>query len=153
MILDHVAKTAGGFVEPAPPLHAEILGHGYLNTGHAVAIPDGLEERIGKAEVEDIYDRLVPEKVVNAEDRIFREHRPGDTVELPRGSQVACERLFNNDAGMLGQVRGTKPLDYGLKERGRDGRVVRRTASATQLLFYRRERARVMIIPTYIPKL
>ena len=75
-----------------------------------------------------------------------------DVVELPRGGQVASERLFDNDARMLGQVRGAKPFDHRLEERGRDGQVVRWAPSATQLLFYRRERARVMIIPTHVPE-
>ena len=75
-----------------------------------------------------------------------------DAVELPRGGQVASERLFDNDARMLGQVRGAKPFDHRLEERGRDGQVVRGVRGATQLLFNRRERARVMIIPTHVPE-
>ena len=76
----------------------------------------------------------------------------GNAVELPRGGQVASERLFDNDARMLGQVRGAEPFDHRLEERGRDGQVMRGALSATQLLFYRRERARVVIIPTHIPE-
>ena len=48
------------------------------------------------------------------------------------------------------KLRGAKPFDHRLEERGRDGQVVRRAPSATQLLFYRRERARVFIIPTHV---
>ena len=75
-----------------------------------------------------------------------------DAVELPRGGQVASERLFDNDARMLGQVRGAEPFDHRLEERGRDGEVVRRAPSATQRLFYRRERARVVIVPAHVPE-
>ena len=71
-------------------------------------------------------------------------------VELPRGGQVASERLFDNDARMLGQVRGAESFDHRLEERGRDSEVVRRAPSAAQRLFYRRERVRIFIIPAHI---
>ena len=75
-----------------------------------------------------------------------------DAVELPRGGQVASERLFDDDARMIGQVRGAEPCDHRREERGRDGEVVRRAPSATQRLFYRRERARVVIVPAHVPE-
>ena len=90
--------------------------------------------------------------MIDAEDRVFREHRVRNLVELPRGGQVASEWLFDNDARMLGQIRGTESFDHRLKERGRDSEVVRRAPSATQRLFYRRERARVFIVPTHVPE-
>ena len=152
VVLDHVAQTAGGFVKRAAALHAEILGEGDLDAGHVVAVPDRLEERIGEAEIEDIHDRLLPEEVIDAEDRVFRKHRVRDAVELPRRGQVASERLFDDDARMLGQVRGTEPFDHRLEERGRDGEIVRRAPSATQRLFDRRERARVIVVPAHVPE-
>ena len=122
------------FVKRAAVLHAEILGQGDLDAGHVVAVPDRLQERIGEAEIEDIHDRLLPEEVVDAEDGVFREHRPRDAVELPRRGQVAAERLFDDDARMIGQVRSTEPRDHRREERGRDGEVVRRAPSAAQRL-------------------
>ena len=73
-----------------------------------------------------------------------------DAVELPRRGQVAAERLFDDDARMLGQVRGAEPFDHRLEERGWDGEVVRRAPSAAQRLFDRRERARVVIVPAHV---
>ena len=75
MVLDHVAQTAGGFVKRAAALHAEILGQSDLHARDVVAIPDRLQERIGKAEIEDVHDRFLAEEVVDAENRVFREHR------------------------------------------------------------------------------
>ena len=65
-----------------------------------------------------------------------------DAVELARRGQVAAERLFDDDARMLGQARGAEPFDHRREERGRDGEVVRRAPGAAQRLFDRRERAR-----------
>ena len=126
MVLDHVAQAAGGLVERAAALDAEILGQGDLDAGHVVAVPDRLEKRIGEAEIEDVHDRLLAEVVIDAEYRVFRKHRQRDAIELPRGSQVAPERLFDDDARVLGQAGGAEPLDHRREQRGRDGEVVRR---------------------------
>jgi hypothetical protein len=74
------------------------------------------QERIGEAEIEDIHDRLFPEEVIDAENRVFREHRVRDAVELLRRGQVTSERLFDNDTRMLGQVRGAESFDDSLAE-------------------------------------
>ena len=150
VVLDHVAQAAGGFVKRAAILHAEILGQGDLDAGHVVAVPDRLQERIGEAEIEDIHDRLLPEEVIDAEDRVFRKHRPRDAVEFPRRGQVAAERLFDDDAGMLGQACGAKPRDHRREERGRDGQVMRRAPGAAQRLFDLRERVRVVVVPAHV---
>jgi hypothetical protein len=42
--------------------------------------------------------------VIDAEDRILRKHRPRDAIELARGSQVAAERLFDDDARAIRQT-------------------------------------------------
>ena len=90
MILDHVAQTAGRFVKGSAAFHSEILGQGYLDAGHIIAIPDRFQERIGEAEIEDIHDRLFSEEVIDAKDRVFREHtsaRP-DSVPAPKRGRV-----------------------------------------------------------------
>src|ERR1035438_10499263 len=115
-----------------------------MDAGHVVAVPDRLQERIGETEIEDIHDRLLSEEMVDAEDRIFREHRPRDSIELPRGRQVASEGLFDNHARMRGQVRSTEPFDHHLEERGRDSEVVRRAPGAAPRAPYRRAPLRAL---------
>ena len=83
----------------------------------------------------------------------LREYRLRRVIELAGGGQVAPERLFDNDARMLGQFRGAEPLDHRLEKRGRDGEVVRRTLGAAQRLLYRRERAIVTVVPVHITEL
>ena len=130
VVLDHVAQTAGGFVKRAAVGHAKGFGQGYLHAGHVVSVPDRFQEGVGKAEIEDIHDRLLAEEVVDAEDRVFREHRPRHAVKLLRRGQVSAERLFDNNARILSQFRGTEPLDHRLEEHGRNGEVVCRTLCA-----------------------
>ena len=75
-----------------------------------------------------------------------------DAVELPRRSQVASERLFDDDARMLGQARGAESLDHRLEQRRRNGEVVRRAPRLPSACLMRRERLRVVVIPAHIPE-
>src|ERR1700684_2028067 len=102
MVLHHVPQTAGAFIKRSAVRHAEIFRHGYLDTGHEVAVPDRLQERIGEAEIEDVHDRLFSKEVIDAEDRIFRKHRARHLVEIPGRSEVTSERLFYNNARVVG---------------------------------------------------
>src|ERR1035441_8228836 len=88
--------------------------------------------------------------MVDAEDRVLREHSPRDAIEFSRGGQITSKRLFDNDARMRGQVRSTEPFDHRLEERGRDSEVVRRAPSTTQRALYRRERLRIIIVPAHV---
>ena len=73
-----------------------------------------------------------------------------DLVELLCGGQVAPERLFDNNARVLGQFRGAETFDHGFKERGWNCQIVRRPPRLTQHFFDRRERAGVFIVSTHI---
>src|ERR1700683_5439239 len=57
---------------------------------------------------------------------------------------------FDNHARMLGQFRGAESFDHYFEERGRDSEVVCRAPSFIQRTFYRRERVRIIIIPTHV---
>jgi len=98
MVLDDVADDARLFVELAPALHAEALGHGDLDTLDIVAIPDRLEERVREPEVEDVLYRLLSEVVVDPEDALFGKHLVQDAVQLHRRLQIAAERLLDHHA-------------------------------------------------------
>src|SRR5450759_4432517 len=146
MVLDDVAQAAGSLVKRAAATHAEILGQRDLDAGHAIAVPDRLEEGIGEAEIKDVHDRLLAEEVIDAEDRIFREHRPRDAIELPRRGQVASEWFFDDDARVLGQARGAEPFDNRREQRGRDRKVMRWASGIAQRPFERLERGEVVVV-------
>src|ERR1035441_3843005 len=73
-----------------------------------------------------------------------------DLVELPRGSQVASEWLFDNDTRMLGQLRGAKPSNHRFEERGRNSEIVRRPSCLAQRIFDRGERGWIFIVSAHI---
>ena len=77
-------------------------------------------------------------------------HRQRDAVELPRRSQVASERLFDDDARLIGQARRAEPFDHRGEQRGRDGEVMRRTPGIAQRLLERFERTRIVVIAAHI---
>src|SRR5262249_59687077 len=81
MILYDVAYGARLVVEGTTVAHAEVLGHGDLHALHVVAVPDGLQEGVGEAEVDQVLHRLLAEVVVDAEDGALREGARQDAVE------------------------------------------------------------------------
>jgi len=81
VILDHVAQAARRLIECTACSNAESLAHGDLHAGYVIAIPDRLQERIGESEIENIHDRFLAQEVIDAEDRVLREHRFRGTVQ------------------------------------------------------------------------
>ena len=98
MVLDHVAQHARLLVVGAPPLHAQLLGHGDLHVVHVAAVPDGLEEAVGEAEDEDVLHRLLAQVVVDAEDLVLLQLAAEVGVEGARAVEVAAEGLLHDDA-------------------------------------------------------
>ena len=71
MVLQDVPDGSGLIIKLAPVLDPEVFRHGDLNTAHIVAVPDGLENGIGKAGIEDILHRLFAQIMVNAKNGLF----------------------------------------------------------------------------------
>ena len=61
MVLDHVANRAHLFIESPATFHAERLGHRNTHAADVVAVPEGLEESVREAKVEQILDRFLAE--------------------------------------------------------------------------------------------
>jgi hypothetical protein len=79
MVLDDVTDDAGLLVESRPVLDADRLADRDLDMVDVGVVPDGLEDRVGEAEREDVLDGLLAQVVVDAEDLALRE-RPVDDV-------------------------------------------------------------------------
>jgi hypothetical protein len=153
MVLDHVAQAPGGLVEGAAPFHIERLGERHLHACHLVAVPDGLKERVGEAEIEDVHDRFLGEEVIDAEDRVLRKNGPRDAVELARRGEVAPERLLDDDARVLRQPRGAEAFDDRGKERRWNREVVHGPPGGAERRLQCGERRRIGIVAGYIAQL
>ena len=62
--------------------HANALGHGDLHVVDIVAVPQRLKDGVGKAEGQDILDRLLAQIVVDAVDLVLVEHGVDLLVEV-----------------------------------------------------------------------
>ena len=67
MVRDHVAQRPGRLVKLAALLHAYRLSDGDLDVIDPVSVPDRLEQPIGEAERHDALNRVLSQKVVDAE--------------------------------------------------------------------------------------
>ena len=98
VVLDHVPDHPCAVVVVAPPLHAQLLGHGDLDAVHVAPVPDGLEDAVGEPEHQQVLDGLLPEVVVDPVDLALA-HGLGElAVQRHRRLQVVPERLLDDDA-------------------------------------------------------
>jgi hypothetical protein len=75
-------------------LHPETLRHGDLHMVDVLAIPDRLEDPVGKPEDQNILHRLFPEIVIDPVDLPFLQDPLELVVQRPRRFQVMSERFF-----------------------------------------------------------
>ena len=67
MVLNDIADASHFIIKATTPAHAEILGHCDLHIFDVVPVPNRLQKAIGKAEIEKVLQRLLAEKMVDAE--------------------------------------------------------------------------------------
>ena len=152
MVLHDITQAARRLVERAAAIHAELLGEGHLDAGDVVAVPYGLEEGVGEAKIENVHDRLLPQIMVDPEDRIFRKQGARDGVELARGGQVATERFLHDHPRLIGEAGSPESLDHGREQRRGDREIVRRPSRPPQLALERREGQRVVVVAGDVPE-
>ena len=64
----------------------------------AIAVPDRLEQPIGEAQRHDALDRILAQKVVDAEDLIFVQRTQDRGIQLARRCQTVTKWLLDHDA-------------------------------------------------------
>src|SRR4029077_12057051 len=95
--------------------------------GPAVGSVSGrLEERVREAEEQEVLHRLLPEIVVDAEDRRLVEDAMERRVQGPGRGQGAAERLLQDDPRALRAPGLAETLDDRGEEARRDREVVER---------------------------
>ncbi len=98
MILEHVANRTGLFVKLASARDPNLLRHRDLHAGDEIAIPDGLEERVGETEVQQILYGLLAQIVIDAKDAGLGKFLQQRLIQRACGSQVSPERLLDHYA-------------------------------------------------------
>ena len=101
VILHHVAQGSGLVVIAAAMLDAYRFGHGDGHIVHITPVPDGLEERIGETEGQNVLHRFFAQVMVNAENLRFVEIGREHAIQLPGGFQVIADRFFHHNPGAI----------------------------------------------------
>ena len=96
MILEHVAQKSGVFKIFRPMLDPDGLRHRDLDGINIVAVPDRLENKVRKAEHQNVLNGLLAEIMVDPVDLAFTQTVPQGAVKLLRALQVAPERFFDH---------------------------------------------------------
>ncbi len=100
MVLHHVAQRARLVVVACAILEPDGFGNGDLHVVDVGGIPQWLVKCVGEAQCHQILHRFLAEIVVDAENLLFAEDLADRVVELRRGSEVAADRLLDDDAGV-----------------------------------------------------
>ena len=132
VILHDVAQCADRLVELAAAFDAEPLGHRDLHVRDVVAIPDRLEKRVGEAEIVEVLDRLLAQIVIDAKDRLLAKYLMQRPVQRLRRREVAAERLFDDDARLLGAAHAAERGDDDRKCIGRNRQIVERAHATSR---------------------
>ena len=133
MVLHHIAQRAGFLVERPAALDAQRFGGGDLHVVDVIAVPDRLEDAVGKAEHQNVLHRLFAQVVVDAENLALLENGIDLVVELARRFQVVAKRLLNHHrrAPMLRRRHAMRAqvLNDLRKKLGRRGKVKKPVAA------------------------
>ena len=108
-------------------LHADRLRHGDLHVIDPVAVPDRLEQPIGEAERHDALDRVLAQKMIDAEDLVLVQRAQDAGIQLARRFEAVAERLLDHHAApeprlavlvlvLIGELRLAELLHHGAEE-------------------------------------
>src|SRR5579862_782993 len=142
MVGNHVAESAGGFVEGAAVFDANGFGGGNLDVVDVGAVPERFDNAVGETENHDVLDGFFAEVMVDAVDLLFTEDFFQFLVELNGGFVVVAERFFDDDAdpvavGFLGEIGFAEFADDEREELRRDSEVMKQIALGVVLLLGR----------------
>ena len=88
MVLHHVTKRPGCFVECSPTLHPNRLGHDQLHMIDIAPVPDRFENRVANPKNEQVLGSLLAKVVINSINLVFLENGRQLAVELAGGIQI-----------------------------------------------------------------
>ena len=89
--------TPAAIVIPGAMAHIHGLGHRDLDVIHIAAVPDRLEDGIGKAEEQDILRSFLAQVMIDAVDLAFVKNGMHCLVEFLRRGQISAKGFFDDD--------------------------------------------------------
>ncbi len=125
MVLDHVAHLPG-LVEVTPaPFNAHLFCHGDFNMIDGTAVPVIDEQGVGKAQRQQVEDRLFAEIVVDTIDLALFKKLADLVVDFTGRFQRGAQRLFHHHARRFGiELRFAQPFANCAKGARRHGEIV-----------------------------
>ena len=130
MVLEHVPQQARLLEIPRAVFEADRLGRRDLDVVDVPAVPQGLEDRVGEPEHQDVLHGLLAQVVVDAVDLVLAEHAADFTAERRGAGQVAAEGLLDHHAppgfaalALAEQTGRAQAPDHRAVERRRHGQV------------------------------
>ena len=90
------------------------------------------QERVGKAEVEQVLDRFFTEVMVDAEDGRFGKDGMQDLVQSLSRGEIAAKGLLHDHASIVGEARLPQPFDDGVELVGGDCQIEQRLPGGTK---------------------
>ncbi len=121
----------------AAQFNAQFLGDGDLHVIHVAAVPDGLEDAVGKSKRENVLDGFFSEVMIDAEDLLLVDGVQKRAIQRHGRGQVVPERLFDYQTApllvvLLRESRVAKLLGDEREERGA-GREIKQAVPAVSL--------------------
>ncbi len=104
MVLDHVTQLAG-LVEVTPAtFNTDFFSHGDFNVGDMALLPLGTEQGVGKAQCDQVLNRLFSQVMVDAINLAFLEEFTDLIVDLAGGFMVVTDGFFQYHASLVVQA-------------------------------------------------
>ena len=115
MVLHHVAQCAGAIVIAAAAFHADLFSDRDGHVIHIAPVPDGLEQRIGKAKCQHVLHRFLAEVMVDAVRLRFVEVAGERAIQGGSGIKIVADGFLDYDARTIPVGR-----QAGMAEKGGD---------------------------------
>src|SRR5260370_12878844 len=131
MVGEHVAEGGGGFGKGGGMVDGDGFGGGDLHVVDVIAIPERLDDVVGKTENQNVLDGLFARVVISAVDLICGECVLWFYFERASGLQIVAKGLFDDDGG---PVAALFLGEAGLTELFRDGGEESRSHSEVEKL-------------------
>src|SRR6266849_760575 len=132
MILEHVPNGTDFLVEAATSADTELLCHRDLHTCHVIPVPQRFQEGVCEPEVEEILNRLLAEKMVDAVDRRLGKGLMKRAVQFLRRCEVTAKWLFDDESRIRGTSRPSQSSRDSAEQTGWDREIKQRVLGVAE---------------------